>query len=195
MKPTMKALSVVLAFAVLGMSLPDAANAGKARETVAKILKFVKDHRKPGTLPSPTPKPPPKSGTNPHSDPNTNPNSAPNTNPNSGTDPNSAPNTNPNSGTDPNSDAGANANPGTDPKSRTKPSTGTDSGSNSVVRKTTYSRRARPFGGLFFVPPSKRLVFWRMSGPGTKRKSSCLRVIRPLCNTKRTVGFRHAIVR
>lgn len=37
MKPTMKALSVVLAFAVLGMSLPDAANAGKARETVAKI--------------------------------------------------------------------------------------------------------------------------------------------------------------
>ena len=29
MKPTMKALSVVLAFAVLGMSLPDAANAGK----------------------------------------------------------------------------------------------------------------------------------------------------------------------
>ena len=135
MKPTMKALSVVLAFAVLGMSLPDAANAGKARETVAKILKFVKDHRKPGTLPSPTPKPPPNRGRPPLRPQHHN--SAPNTNPNSGTDPNSAPNTNPNSGTDPNSDAGANANPGTDPKSRTKPSTGTDSGSNSVVRKTT----------------------------------------------------------
>src|SRR6478736_6087789 len=69
MKPTMKALSVVLAFAVLGMSLPDAANAGKARETVAKILKFVKDHRKPGTLPSPTPKPPPNPGPTPTSTP------------------------------------------------------------------------------------------------------------------------------